>query len=137
MNKKKQIKQIEKRIQEIPEKSQYIFYQNPKNFCKLKLERINPDHIGLIWGLRNSKQRKTKGKNWGRVAKVYFGGLIFAFKTDLQRFIDIIANYGVYVLNNYDVVLAGYYIGFSLLFLAIVLNIPVIEGWVQWKLAVS
>jgi len=29
-----------------------IFYKNPNECNRLMLERINPNHIGLIWGKR-------------------------------------------------------------------------------------
>lgn len=46
-----------------------IVYKNPNECNKLVLERVNPDHIGIIWGKR---KRGSKGQNMIKIAKVFF-----------------------------------------------------------------
>lgn len=59
----------------LPDNTQYIYYRNPRECCKFILERINPNHIGLIWGLQKRKLRKYKNSGYIKIAKVLFNGL--------------------------------------------------------------
>jgi hypothetical protein len=46
-----------------------IVYKNPNECNKLVLERVNPDHIGIVWGQR---KKGSKGQNMIKIAKVFF-----------------------------------------------------------------
>jgi hypothetical protein len=48
-------------------------YKNPNEFTGLYIERINPDHVGIIWGRRHKKYHK--GSHWIKCAKVFFNAI--------------------------------------------------------------
>ncbi len=124
MDKKKIIHLFKKRFKDIPKGSKFTIYNNPNQCCYLNLERVNPTHIGIIWGLRTRKLRKTKGSNFIKIAKVTFGNILLGFQDVFNR----IGQVFTYVINNLDVAICCYYILLSLVFIAFIYNIPLIES---------
>jgi len=47
-----------------------ILFRNPNEFNHIVIEKINPNHIGILWGRR--KKKLNKGTNYIRLGKVYF-----------------------------------------------------------------
>lgn len=101
-----------------------MLYRNPNDCCRLELERVNPTHVGIVWGWRNRKQRKSKGNNPIKIAEMYFNILPLALGLTTVAFIDAFTGYvsllllhvGVYSLVvsfAVSVALWGYY-GISL-----------------------
>lgn len=71
-----------------------IIYTHPKQFSSMYIERINPTHIGVIWGKRNKKYAKIKGKNWIKIGKINFSEL---FTLSIDKIADKLIywfNYG-------------------------------------------
>jgi hypothetical protein len=68
-----------------------IFYKNPNECNKLMLERINPNHIGLIWGKR--KKKLNKGDNPIKIGKVFFHSLPVMVGSTTLAYIDSMFNY--------------------------------------------
>jgi len=119
MSSKKSLKeQIKKRISVIKDKDNIILFTNPNQFCKLKLERINPNHIGIIWGYRNRKQRKIRGGNWVKVAKIQFTELITFIGYNIQDkiipYIEIVFTHanktGIPLLSAYFMFSIGFFV---------------------------
>lgn len=46
----------------LPKQSKLIYYKNPNEFTTFNLERVNPDHIGIIWGLKKKRNPVQIGK---------------------------------------------------------------------------
>jgi len=73
-----------------------ILYRNPNECDDLKLERVNPDHIGIIWGRR--KKALNKGTNYTQIAKVYFQMLPMVFGLSVASWLDALTNYTYNIL---------------------------------------
>jgi len=58
-------------IFKLPKNSKFIFYRNPRDCCNFKYEKINPDHIGIIYGLPKKCIRKFKLVGYSKIAKVF------------------------------------------------------------------
>lgn len=100
----------------VPKKSKIAYYKNPNECNHFHFERVNPDHIGLIWG-----HRKNKSGNWIRIAKVWIMGL---FGTLFNKFIEFLEWFSA----NIDLYACIYYIFIALVIYAIIFNIPFIEN---------
>jgi len=112
-------KPIRKRFNEIKEDDKVIMFTNPKQFSAMKLERINPNHKGLIWGYRKRKYRKIKGKNWIKVAKIHFAELTIFVTNSLTEKIIYYLDYLIYHLYKTNIVTLVLSIYVSLLFYAL------------------
>lgn len=91
---------IKKRYSNIDFKK-IIVYQNPFPF-RLFLEKVNPDHVGIIWGKR--RKRSSKGNNRVKVAKVFYdifpsvlGLSVVSFCDDAIILLEQICNYSLIV----------------------------------------
>lgn len=47
-----------------------VLYKNPNEFSNIYIERVNPNHIGILWGKRHKKF--NKGCHYIRCGKVFF-----------------------------------------------------------------
>lgn len=88
MEKKKRI--IYKRFPGIHFKK-IILYKNPNECSDIKLERVNPTHIGILWGRR--KKSLHKGSNYIRIGKVYFSIVPIAYGLSVAGWMDGITYY--------------------------------------------
>ena len=103
----------------IPNDSSITYFKNPNECDSYYMERVNPDHIGILWG-----HRKDKTRNWIQIGKVFLRTLWVPFVyigEQIQAFFS-------YLVNNLDVTVCCYYIFIALMFYAVVLNIPFVEG---------
>lgn len=100
MQKIKSLKQIKmkkiirNKFKQLSLDDKLIIFTHPKQFSSMYLEKINPNHIGLVWGRRNKKHRKIKGSNWVKVCKIQFAeGIVFTFNSLWDKIIYWL-NYG-------------------------------------------
>jgi len=110
---------LKKHICNIPNDSKIVYYKNPNECNRYYLERVNPNHVGILWG-----KRKNKSKNWIQIGRVVIKSIALPFYyigKELQSLL-------VYLLDNLDITICCYYIFLALMFYAIVLNVPFIEG---------
>ena len=98
--KEKMHKIIRNKFKNLKLDDKIIIFTHPKQFSSMYLERVNPNHIGLIWGRRNKKHRKIKGNNWVKVCKIHFTE-VFAFTINSlwDKFIYWL-NYGVAYMDK-------------------------------------
>lgn len=68
-----------------------VLYKNPNECNKLKLERINPNHVGLIWGKR--KKDLNKGNNHIKIGKIFFHSMPVIIGSTTLAYIDALFNY--------------------------------------------
>lgn len=61
----------------LPSNSKITYYRNPKEFCYMELERINPNHIINLLGIERRKKAKYKPRNKIRLGKILIPSLIF------------------------------------------------------------
>jgi hypothetical protein len=106
----------------LPKGSKLLYYKNPNECYMFNYERVNPDHIGLIWG-----KRKTKGKNWVKICKVSLGSIALLF----QDFRNQLNNMVAYVVNNPDVFVCFYMICFALVFFSVILRVDLLGSLVS------
>lgn len=71
--------------------SKIILFRNPNEFTNLYIEKINPNHKGLIWGRRHKKF--NKGTNYIMVGKVFFSWLPVIIGTSIVGWLDMFTNY--------------------------------------------
>ena len=75
-----------------------ILYRNPSECNSLKLERVNPNHVGIIWGRR--RKELNKGTSYGMIAKVYFNALPVMFGLSVASWLDAFTGYAYNILIN-------------------------------------
>jgi len=93
-----------------------ILYRNPGECNSLKLERINPNHVGIVWGKR--KKSLNKGTSYGMIAKVYFNALPVIFGLSVISWLDALTHYaynllmqvGIFTLLTCIVISILYYV---------------------------
>lgn len=73
--------------------SKLILYRNPSEFTKLNIERINPNHHGIIWGQR--KKSLGKGSAYIKAGEIFFGltATYILWQLGLIAFVDMITGY--------------------------------------------
>ncbi|MFX0132513.1 MAG: hypothetical protein ACFFDN_02585 [Candidatus Hodarchaeota archaeon] len=81
---------IKKRFKDINFKK-IILYNNPNEYTSLYIERVNPDHIGIIWGKRHKKF--NKGTHYVKCGKVFFSWLPMIVGVSVVAWFDAITNY--------------------------------------------
>jgi len=73
--------------------SKIILYKNPNEFCSVYIERVNPDHVGILWGKR--KKSLNKGSHYIKWGKVYFSALPVMTGLSVTSYISLYALYQV------------------------------------------
>jgi hypothetical protein len=63
----------------LPKTAQFIFFRNPKEFSYTEIERINPDHKLIIWGILRRKYRHCKKAYKIKLGKINIPILLFIF----------------------------------------------------------
>jgi len=75
-----------------------IFYKNPNECSHLSIERINPNHVGLIWGKR--KRKLNKGDNPIKIGKVLFHSLPVMVGSTTLAYIDTLFGFAYNLILN-------------------------------------
>jgi len=97
----KQKNKIKKRFKDIKFKK-IVLYKNPNEFNKIYIERVNPDHVGIIWGRR--RKNLNKGKNYIKLGKVYFEILPVMVGLSTCAYIDLLTSYTYNLLINIGII---------------------------------
>jgi len=105
----------------LPKDKRILFYNNPNTCNDFKFERVNPNHIGFVWG-----KRKNRTKNWIKICKITFSQISLFFIDFYKSFIGYI----VYLMQNLDVALCCYYILLAIGFYAIITSMPIVESMI-------
>ena len=88
---------VKKRFKNI-EFKKIVLYKNPNEFCYVRIERVNPDHVGILWGIRKRSLKKGSSQiKWG---KVYFASLPVIVGLTTTCYIDMITGYAYHLLIN-------------------------------------
>ncbi len=75
-----------------------IIFHNPCECNYMYIEKLNPDHIGIIWGRR--KKNCNKGNNFIRIGKVYFELILLSSALSIAGWIDMLTGYIYNILLN-------------------------------------
>lgn len=103
-----------------------IWYKNPKECSSFKIERVNPDHVGIIWGYR---KKSSKGRNWIKIGKVYFSIIPVAYGLMVAGYIDAFTNYAYMILGSISLLSLAVYMVIPFLVYAPVLGVRSIKKW--------
>ena len=87
---KKDLKEKTERIFKREKFSKIILYKNPNEFSHVYIERVNPDHIGILWGKR--KKSLNKGTHYIRWGKVFFNAIPTIFGLSVIGWLDMFTN---------------------------------------------
>jgi len=79
-----------------------ILYKNPNECYHIFLEKINPNHVGLIWGKR--KKSLNKGNNPIKIGKVLFHSLPVMVGSTTLAYIDMVFNYAMNLVYQVGIV---------------------------------
>ena len=93
--KEKLKRKVEKRFKDITF-SKIILYKNPNEFCSVYLERVNPNHVGILWGRR--KKSLNKGSHYIKWGKVYFSFIPVTIGLSTTAYIDMVTGYAYSLL---------------------------------------
>lgn len=107
-----------------------ILYRSTYDCNKLFLEKINPNHIGIVYGQKDMsiKKNKHKGKNHVMIAKVFFGDIALILSLKIKERFDGIFRY--FNVNNFNVfeIYTFAYLVFIFLFVCFIFNVnPIIQ----------
>jgi len=107
---------IRKRFKNLNNDDKITIYTNPNHFSGMKLEKINPNHKGIIWGFRKRKYRKIKGKNWIKIAKIQFSEFALLLGTVVTDKIIYCIDYSIMFLNKVGFVALVFYTFMGLIY---------------------
>lgn len=69
-----------------------VLYKNPNEFTKIYIERVNPNHVGILWGRRHKKY--NKGTHFIKFGRIFFGFVPMASAVFISLFqIDVLTNF--------------------------------------------
>ena len=88
---KKKLENIIKRRFENAKFNKIILFKNPNEFKSMYIERINPNHVGILWGRR--KKKLNKGTNPIRFGKVFFEIIPLVYGLSVLGWLDCFTNY--------------------------------------------
>lgn len=76
-----------------------ILFKNPDEFKHIFIERVNPTHVGILWGRR--KKNLNKGNSYIRLGKVYFMSIPIIIGLSVIAYSDmwLLVFTGVYILT--------------------------------------
>lgn len=89
--------------------SKLILFRNVSEFGSMYIEKVNPDHRGIIWG-RQRKELK-KGTAYIKVGEIYFMSILIAYVISQISFLDYMTGYCLNLLRNTSL------IGFCVVFI--------------------
>ena len=99
---KKNLKEKVKEIFKNETFSQIVLYKNPNEFSHVYIERVNPDHIGILWGKR--KRSLNKGTHYIRWGKVFFSAIPTIIGLSVVGWLDSITLYAYSLLANVGII---------------------------------
>ena len=91
-----------------------IVYNNPRPFSSFIIERVNPNHIGIIWGKR--KKCMGKGVNWVKVAKVFFGVVPIFYWVFWAGLVDVLTDFMFNLVAQIGIFSIVFALAFSIVF---------------------
>lgn len=106
----------------IPKKSKIAYYRNPNEFTSFTYEKVNPEHIAVIWGHRKNRNPVRVGKVFSPSIMTLHGGMY-----------DKIVYFLNWLSSDLGFAMCLYYIFIAVLFFAIVYNIPLLENLIYAK----
>lgn len=91
-----------------------IVYNSPSGFSRFYVERVNPDHVGIIWG----KRRKCfgKGTSWVKVAKVFFSFCPVMYWVFFAGWVDVATGFMFNLVSSIGIVSLCSALVFSIVF---------------------
>lgn len=78
--------------------SKIILYRNPNEFTSLYIERVNPNHVGIIWGRLHKKF--NKGSHYVKCGMVYFSWALVIMGVGMLGWLDVVVNWFYHGLIN-------------------------------------
>lgn len=87
----------------LPKNANIVYFRNPKEFCNISIERINPNHKILMWGTLKRKLRKCKNISKIRLGKInlMWIGFIMTINIDSELFLpDKLPLYTIYFITS-------------------------------------
>lgn len=78
--------------------SKVVLYRNPNEFSTVYIERVNPDHVGILWGRRRKKF--NKGTNYIKWGKIYFSILPVTMGLSVTGWLDMLTGYAFNLLAS-------------------------------------
>ena len=99
----------------VPKNSKIVYYKNPNECNRYRFERVNPNHVGIIWG-----KRKNKSKNWIKIGKVVMG----SFAILCYGIIDILYSVLIHIDKTITIFWFVFYIVFSVFFWFLMTHTP-------------
>ena len=71
--------------------SKLVLFRNPKEFSSMYIEKINPNHHGLIWGRRRKDLKK--GTSYIKAGEIWFSILVASLGLSQVAWIDMVTGY--------------------------------------------
>lgn len=68
-----------------------VLYRNPSDFNNMHIERINPNHHGIIWGQR--KKNLKKGTGYIKAGEIWFSIITLTYGLSNLAWIDMVTGY--------------------------------------------
>ena len=106
-------KMILKRFPDIKFKK-IILYKNPNEFCRIDIERVNPNHVGILWGQR--KKKLNKGSHQIKFGKVYFECIPVVVGLGVVGWLDMFTGYMFNIIMSVGLLSLLFFTFFSILF---------------------
>lgn len=79
-----------------------VLFRNPNEFNHMFIERINPNHRGVVWGRRRKDLKK--GTNYIRVGEIYFSVLLLTLSLSHVAWVDAVTGYAYSLLMQTSIV---------------------------------
>lgn len=98
-----------------------VLFRNPCECNMILLERVNPDHVGVLWGRR--KKKYNKGSNFTRIGKVYFEMFPVVVGLGVVGWLDMLTGYVYNLLISVGLLSLLFYSVFCVLFYASVIKL--------------
>jgi hypothetical protein len=75
-----------------------VLFRNPSEFGSMFIERINPNHHGLVWGQR--RKHLKKGTAYIKVGEIWFAVVVAAYSLSQAAWIDALTGYVFSIMIN-------------------------------------
>lgn len=107
--------------------SKVVMYRNPNEFSSMYIERINPNHHGIIWGQR--RKNLKKGSNYIRAGEIWFSIMVAVYGLSSLGWIDMVTGY------VYNLLVQVSFIGLctSILLAVVLYYVPLKLGDDEWE----
>lgn len=107
--------------------SSLVLFRNVGEFGSMYIERINPDHRGIVWGRRRKELKK--GTAYIKVGEIYFMSIFIAYVLSQIAFVDYLTGYVLNLLVNTSLI--GFCVVFILSVMLYYVPIKMEEAWVS------